>query len=163
MSADSDGLLPDLSSFPRDSLRILIDKSDYQLQLVADTFVWATWPVVFGGNPVDDKLRQGDRCTPEGRFRVKSKRIHDKWSRFIWIDYPTPDSWQKHLAAKAEGKIPDHAGIGGEIGIHGVPYGYDYAIDDRSNWTLGCVSLKNADVEALYAYVFEGMEVEIRL
>lgn len=48
------------------------------------------------------------------------------------------------------------------FGIHGVPDGYDHAIDYRNNWTLGCISLKNADVEALYAYVFEGMEVEIR-
>lgn len=152
----------DWATIAPESLNILIDKSEYQLFLRSDSAVLQSFPVVFGGNPVADKLRQGDQCTPEGVFRVRSKRIHDKWSRFIWIDYPTAQSWQKHRAAKSDGTIPPHAKIGGEIGIHGVPAGYDHFIAERSNWTLGCISLTNKDVGALYPHVFDGMKIHIQ-
>ena len=104
---------------------------------------------------------QGDRCTPEGTFKVKMKYPHRLWSKFIWIDYPTVESWEKHNKAKAEGKIPKNADIGGNIGIHGVPEGYDYAIDYRQNWTFGCISLKNADIDELYEFVNANTAVKI--
>ncbi|MEL6675381.1 MAG: L,D-transpeptidase [Bacteroidota bacterium] len=140
---------------------IWISKSQYRLELRLDTLLLARFPVVFGGNPVDDKLRQGDRCTPEGTFQLRDLYPHQKWSKFLWIDYPTEASWQKHRTAKAQGLIPEEADIGGEIGIHGVPEGYDYAIDQRQNWTLGCISLKNEDVDWLYQFAFKGMKVII--
>ena len=118
-------------------------------------------PVVFGADPIKDKLMQGDRCTPEGKFRVRDLYPHKKWSKFIWIDYPNATSWEKHKAAKTNGLIPQNAEVGGEIGIHGVPPGYDYAIDERMNWTLGCISLKNKHVDELYLIMIKGMLVEI--
>jgi lipoprotein-anchoring transpeptidase ErfK/SrfK len=42
-----------------------------------------------------------------------------------------------------------------------VPAGSDDAIDQKQNWTLGCVSLKNKDVDEIYRFVFVGMEIEI--
>jgi murein L,D-transpeptidase YafK len=133
-------------------IAVVIDKSDYQLHIyTADTLV-KTYPVVFGGNPIDDKLRQGDRCTPEGTFKIVSKYPHKSWSKFIWINYPTADSWRKHKQAKAEGRIPKDASIGGEIGIHGVPKGSDFMIKTHVNWTLGCISLTNKDIDEIYPF-----------
>lgn len=143
-------------------IKVLIDKSDYTLQIFAADTLVKTYPVVFGGNPVDDKLRQGDQCTPEGNFKMNSKYPHKSWSKFIWINYPTADSWKKHNQAKKEGKIPQNAKIGGEIGIHGVPEGKDFAIDRRINWTLGCISLKNADVNEIYPFFDSKTEITIR-
>jgi murein L,D-transpeptidase YafK len=143
-------------------IKVIIDKSDYTLQVfTADTLV-KTYPVVFGGNPVDDKLREGDQCTPEGTFHIFSKYPHKSWTKFIWIDYPTADSKKKHNQAKADGKIPKNARIGGEIGIHGVPNGNDFAIDKKINWTLGCISLKNADVDEIYPYFNKKTEIIIQ-
>ena len=103
---------------------LFIDKSDYRLYLLEaeDTLKW--YPVVFGFNPVDDKMQEGDGCTPEGRFQLRSMYEHQKWERFLWIDYPTKESWKKFEARKSAGIIPEDASIGGEIGIHGVPSGY---------------------------------------
>lgn len=143
-------------------LEILVDKSDYRLSVLYDTLVVKTYPVVLGGNPVDDKLRQGDQCTPEGTFKVITKYPHKEWSKFIWIDYPNNDSRMKHEAAKNEGIIPQTAKIGGEIGIHGVPEGLDNLIDFRFNWTLGCVSLKNKDINEIYPFVSKAMKVKIQ-
>ena len=121
-----------------------------------------SYPVVFGSNPIDDKLRQGDSCTPEGIFKVRAHYPHKSWSKFIWIDYPTEDSWKKHNTAKSSGFITENAAIGGEIGIHGVPEGYDNMIDEKYNWTLGCISLKNVDVNEIYMIIKVGTKIEIR-
>ncbi len=143
------------------AIYLTIDKSDYELKVMADTVELKSYSVVFGGNPVDDKLQQGDQCTPEGVFHIKARYPHNKWSKFMWIDYPTADSWKKHQAAKAKGLIPQNAAIGGEIGIHGVPKGTDPLVGTRHNWTLGCISMRNEDVNEIYPFVEVGTEVII--
>lgn len=142
-------------------LTILVNKSAYQLSIMAGNQIVKSYPIVLGFNPKDDKLREGDGCTPEGIFKVKAKYPHRSWSKFIWFDYPNNDSRIKHKQAKAKDLIPASAGIGGDVGIHGVPKGADYAIDQRQNWTLGCVSLKNKDIDEIYEIVFVGMKVQI--
>ena len=154
--------LMDSLEIERENLMIMVDKSDYKLSLLSGNKVIKEYAVVFGGNLVDDKLMEGDKSTPEGSFKVRDLYPHRKWSKFIWIDYPNEESWEKHKKAKANGEIPKNAGIGGEVGIHGVPAGYDYAIDLKMNWTLGCVSLKNKDVDELYPYIYKGMLVKIQ-
>jgi murein L,D-transpeptidase YafK len=116
---------------------------------------------VFGGNPIDDKKYEGDKCTPEGVFHIQAKYPHQDWNKFILIDYPTAQSWKKFEANKAHGKIPFGAQIGGSIGIHGVPAKKEYLIDKTINWTLGCISLRNADVDEIYRYVKVGTKVTI--
>jgi lipoprotein-anchoring transpeptidase ErfK/SrfK len=61
----------------------------------------------------------------------------------------------------AAGQISPDVGIGGQIGIHGVPAGQDYLIYDRSNWTLGCVALATEDINELYQMVQRGTRVVI--
>ncbi|TDM00643.1 MAG: hypothetical protein C4K58_03915 [Flavobacteriaceae bacterium] len=143
------------------STRLFVSKSNYVLSVKKGESILKTYPVVFGTNPVDDKRQEGDRCTPEGVFRVKAKYPHKSWSKFIWFDYPNKESYKKFDEAKRLGKIPQDATIGGEVGIHGVPKGHDNAIDQRNNWTWGCISLKNKDVDEIYNATFEGMKIEI--
>lgn len=143
-------------------LIISITKGDLRLSVLdEDSQIVKTYPVVFGENPTDDKLMQGDKCTPEGVFHIKSSYPHNSWSYFAWIDYPTEDSWRKHSKAKAEGRIPQSASIGGEIGIHGVPAGYDYVIKQRHHWTLGCISMQTKDIEELFPYLQAGRTIVI--
>lgn len=143
------------------SISILVEKSKYRLTVFQQRKAIKSYPVVFGGNPTGDKLREGDKKTPEGTFRIRAQYPHAEWSKFLWLDYPTPYSWQKHYRAKADGTINPLQSIGGEVGIHGVPQGYDDSIDNRTNWTLGCVSLKNKDIDELYRVTQVGTIVEI--
>jgi murein L,D-transpeptidase YafK len=144
------------------TLRFLVLKSKYEMSVWHDSIKIKTYPVVFGTNPVDDKLRQGDRCTPEGKFKIRDKYPHQSWSKFIWIDYPNADSWKKHNEAKRKGLIPANSKIGGEVGIHGVPEGSDFAIDEKNNWTWGCISLKTKDINEVYPYFNKSTVLEIR-
>ena len=142
-------------------ISILIEKSKYRLTVFEDMKPIKSYPVVFGINPTGDKLREGDRKTPEGIFYVKDLYPHQNWSKFIWLDYPRPQSWRQHFQAKLNGELNWLMPIGGEIGIHGVPNNNDGLIDRRSNWTLGCISLKNDDVDEIYQFIGNGTLVEI--
>lgn len=143
-------------------VNVVIDKSDYTLSIfTADTLV-KKYDVVFGGNPIDDKHKEGDKCTPEGVFGMRDKYPHRNWEKFIWIDYPNEDSWRKFNKRKADGIIKEGETIGGEVGIHGVPDGMDHMIDNKQNWTLGCISMKNNDVNEIYPYITKLTKITIQ-
>ena len=143
------------------NVSIQIDKSDYILMVLNKAEVLKSYRMVLGSNPKDDKRMEGDRCTPEGTFHIVSKYPHKSWRKFIWIDYPNDESKIKFKEAKLNGEIPKDAKIGGEIGIHGTPKDSDYLIDDKVNWTWGCVSLKRKDVDEIYPYINESTEIII--
>ena len=145
-------ITPPKNAGPVGTVYILIDKSDYELSIYDREGWYATYPVVFGNNTLVDKKMQGDRNTPEGTFKIETKRVHDKWHRFLSLDYPNKESWEKFNRRKQKGEIPSTAKIGGGIGIHGTWPHEDYQIDRYRNWTLGCISMKNEDVEALLNY-----------
>ena len=147
---------------PVGNISIVIDKSDYELNVFDDKGWYATYPVVFGNNSLNDKKMQGDKNTPEGSFHIVAKRVHDKWCRYMAIDYPTKESYDKFNQRKQRGEIPANASIGGGIGIHGTWPHEDFVIDRYKNWTEGCISMKNDDVTELYNYTRVGAKVTIR-
>ena len=147
---------------PVGNISISIDKSDYELSVYDDKGWYATYPVVFGNNSLGDKKMEGDKQTPEGTFKIAAKRVHEKWSRFLAIDYPTEESRQKFNARKQRGEIPASAKIGGGIGIHGTWPHEDFVVDKYKNWTMGCISMKRSEVEEIYRYVKTGTKVIIR-
>ena len=142
-------------------LKIYIDKSEYYLAVKHEGSTLIKYPCVLGFNPVDDKAMEGDGSTPEGNFGVRSMYAHRSWKYFIWIDYPNAESWRRFKQRKADGEIPEDATIGGEVGIHGVPEGMDSMIDDGTNWTLGCISLKNDHITDLYKSINSSTKIEI--
>ncbi len=143
------------------NISIHIDKSDFVLSVMDIDKVIKQYSVVLGTNPIDDKRIQGDRCTPEGTFHIVSKYPHKNWRKFIWIDYPNEESKRKFKEAKSKGEIPKYAKIGGEVGIHGTPEGGDYLIDNKVNWTWGCISLNRKDVDEIYPYIKKSTEIII--
>lgn len=151
-----------LKNATSNSYSVLISKSNYSLTLFDESGQWiSSYPVVFGNKDLGDKMMQGDRKTPEGTFHILSKRKHEKWNRFISIDYPTQESIEKFNIRKAQGLIPANAKIGGEIGIHGVWPHEDYAIDQYQNWTEGCISTKNNYIQELFELLPVGTTVVI--
>lgn len=147
---------------PVGSIYIIIDKSDYSLSVYDSKGWYATYPVVFGNNSLDDKRMAGDNNTPEGTFRISSKKVHEKWCKFMGIDYPNKESWEKFRQRKQRGEIPSSASIGGAIGIHGTFPHEDFVIDRYKNWTEGCISMKRDEVTELYGYTPIGTPVTIR-
>jgi murein L,D-transpeptidase YafK len=147
---------------PPSPYHVVIDKSDYEMNLYDEDGWLATYPVVFGSKDQEDKKMEGDRLTPEGTFRIVGKKIHKQWGKFLMLDYPTPDSYDKFNERKAEGLIPRNAHIGGGIGIHGTRPNEEWVIDKFVNWTSGCISVRYSDIDELYDMLPIGTEVVIQ-
>lgn len=141
---------------------VIIDKSDYELQVFDGEGWLATYPVVFGNKSQADKKMSGDRLTPEGCFRITSKRGQYKWGCILGLDYPNAESLAKFRRRVANGEVPAGASPGGDIAIHGTWPGSDWVVDNYINWTEGCISLKNTDVEELFEMLPVGTRVTIR-
>lgn len=149
-------------SEPTGIIYLVVTKSKYELQVFDDDGWYATYPVVFGNKDVNDKMVEGDRKTPEGTFRIVSKKPHNKWHKMFLLDYPTQESWDKFNERKAQGVIPKNAKIGNGIAIHGTWPHDELVVDDFTNWTNGCVSLKNEDIDELDPIIPVGTKVIIK-
>lgn len=151
-----------ISSYPTGLVYLIVDKSDYELHVYDEEGWYATYPVVFGNKSQGDKMMEGDRKTPEGNFKITIKKPHNKWNKIMLIDYPNKESWQKFNMRKAQGIIPKNAKIGGGIGVHGTWPNDNIVVDDYTNWTQGCVSLRNSDMDEIYQFVQPGTRIIIR-
>lgn len=147
---------------PNGVVYIIVDKSDYELKVYDDEGWYATYPVVFGSKDLSDKMMEGDRRTPEGTFKIVSKKPHQKWHKILMLDYPNQESYQKFNQRKSNRQIPTGARIGGGIAIHGTWPNDNIVVDGFTNWTNGCVSLKNEDLDELEGFLPVGTKVIIR-
>lgn len=150
------------SAKPVGAVRIVVSKRKYELHVYDSKGWFATYPVVFGNNSLADKKMEGDKNTPEGTFLIENKRVHQKWARYLGLNYPTQESLAKFQSRKQRGEIPSWASPGGGVGIHGCWPKEDFVVDRYTNWTNGCIALKRADVIDLYSYIPVGTPIHIQ-
>ncbi len=147
----------------KDSVSIQIVKKTYRMYVYHKHKFLTSYKCVFGPDQFKQKQFEGDKRTPEGWFKIKEIRNHDEWVKFMLLDYPNEESYKIFEANKRNGLIPPGKNIGGAIGIHGVAPGCDYFMDQRRNWTDGCISLTRGDTEELSKIVKVGTPVYIKL
>jgi murein L,D-transpeptidase YafK len=153
--------------------RVVVLKSKRRLYLLDGSTLVRTYSVALGPDPVGDKLLAGDGRTPEGTFRICTKKRHSEHHRFLGIDYPdtetalrgladgllTPGEAEAISAARAEGRCPSWlTAVGGGIGLHGQGQANPHP---GSDWTAGCIALADRDIEELFDVLRIGDEVEI--
>src|SRR5436309_7019388 len=122
-----------------------------------------SFPTVFGLNGSGSKLYEGDRRTPSGLYMIVDKRAHPRWRQFLLLDYPNTQDLQRYWLAMEGGGLPrrgdGYVGAGGAVGIHGTD---KPGLNARGvDWTWGCISLQNADVDDLARLVPVGTLVLI--
>lgn len=157
-------LAPFLPWASDESQLIIVDKISRTLLVYQRGVAVRRYPVVLGRNG-GRKVYEGDRRTPSGLYQITWKRPHPRFDRFLSINYPNDRDRANYLQALERGQVPrvEKAGRvrgpGGSVGIHGS----DQEDLNRVgiNWTYGCVSLANRDVEDLYALVGPGAIVLI--
>lgn len=150
-----------IDSLQKDSVLVEVYKSKFRVDVFYRGQRIRSYPAVFGPKPMQDKCMEGDRCTPEGSFRIKHKNPKSQYHKFMLLDYPNDSSVAHFTHLKSNGKIPQHAKIGGNVGIHGVWDGGDDLIELGVGWTDGCVALKNKDVDELFRIAGVGTLVRI--
>ena len=131
---------------------VIVRKEERTLTLYHRAVQQKVYPIVLGIAAYGPKVYQGDLRTPEGVYRISSKRPHARWSRFMLLSYPNDQDRDRYAMALGEGRVPiidGHVpGIGGAVGIHGTDREDSNARGD--DWTWGCVSLLNQHVAELY-------------
>lgn len=124
--------------------QILIDKAAYTLQVIDGRKIVARMPIALGANPKGRKLHMDRASTPEGAYRISALQPHATYYRAYDLDYPNKLDRIRYREAARIGKLPSsQPDIGGEIQIHGQGI--------ESNWTWGCVALRDRDMDRLFA------------
>ena len=128
-----------------------------------------TYRVGLGLSPVRDKVREGDRRTPEGDFYIFAKNDKSAFYLSLGISYPNAAHAARGLRDKLITKAqydtiiqaleskkapPQNTKLGGDIYIHGH--------GSSSDWTWGCVALENDDIRELFNAVEVGTPVTIK-
>jgi murein L,D-transpeptidase YafK len=153
--------------------RIVVEKSAHRMTLYDGERRVRVYRVAVGEGR-GDKVREGDRCTPEGEFFVCYKNPNSKYVLSLGLSYPNEEDAARGLAdglitrrqhdaivAAAGGRSFDanaweglwKTPLGGEIMIHGCGAGRDR--------TAGCVALDDDAIREIYPLIPLGTPVSI--
>lgn len=135
---------------------IIVEKFARQCYIYKNGYKVQTFDAEFGINWVGDKRHKGDKATPEGKYRITSKKTgrHTRFHKALLINYPNDDDKRRFAREVHQGTISGSTAIGGLIEIHGGG-------GKRINWTDGCVALSNDDMDKLFRQVQVGTPVTI--
>jgi len=137
--------------------KIVVKKAQRQLLPFSDGKLVRTYRIGLGLSPVGDKVRAGDRRTPEGEFYIFTKNDKSAFYLSLGLSYPNAAHAERGLrdglitraqydaitrALRAKKAPPQNTHLGGDIYIHGN--------GARSDWTWGCVALENEDIRELF-------------
>ena len=148
--------------------RVLVKKARRELLLYSNGKLIRTYHIGLGLSPLGDKVRAGDRRTPEGDFYIFTKNDKSAFYLSLGLSYPNIPHAERGLrdglisrgqyetiirAVKAGKAPPQNTRLGGDIYIHGN--------GAQSDWTWGCVALENDDIRELFAALSVGTPVTI--
>ena len=148
--------------------KIVIKKGQRQLLLLSADKLVRTYRIGLGLSPVGDKVRQGDRRTPEGEFYIFTKNDKSAFYLSLGLSYPNAAHAERGLrdglitkaqydaimrALRAKKGPPQNTRLGGDIYIHGN--------GAQSDWTWGCAALDNEEMLEFFNAVSVGTPVRI--
>jgi hypothetical protein len=135
------------------SWAVSVFKKRHELDLYYKGRFFKKFDAVFGRNlDLGAKLWAQDRRTPEGVYYIEEKYRSARFEWFLRLNYPNLEDRVRYETMKVNGVVPvDRDGksplVGSSIGIHGT----DVPILNAGhiNWTTGCISVNNKDIEDL--------------
>lgn len=134
---------------------VTVNKAERRMYLLEQGQIVREFQIALGRNPVGHKQQEGDRRTPEGRYRLDYVKEDSAYYRSMHISYPSDED---RARAKARGVDP-----GGFIMVHGQRNGFGWSgwLTQRFNWTDGCIALTNREMDEFLALVPVGTEILI--
>lgn len=148
--------------------RLVIKKEKRELQVFDGERLVKTYAMVLGFTPEGDKKEEGDGRTPEGEFYIFTKNDKSRFFLSLGVSYPSIEDAKRGLAEKLISREdhdqileavknkqmpPQKTRLGGEIYIHGG--------GTISDWTDGCVALRNEEMQELFDAIPVGTIVTI--
>jgi len=89
-------------------------------------------------------MKETPRYYLQGSYRVIKKIAQSRYHKALLLNYPNAEDKRELVRLKKRGLIPQRAGIGGLIEIHG---------GGKEGMTYGCVSLENRDMDEVFELV----------
>jgi len=135
---------------------IVVEKGQHRLSLYRQGTLLRTYLVALGQQPVGDKVRIGDKRTPEGLFHIEARNAQSRYHRALRISYPDA----AHRArARSLG-----VSAGGDIMIHGLPSRQAWvgARHRDFDWTEGCIAVTNQEIDEIFTAVPVGTPILIK-
>ena len=129
---------------------VVVNKEDRRMFLMHHDQVLKDYKIRLGFAPVGHKEIEGDGRTPEGLYYIDRRNPNSRFYLSLGISYPNE---QDIAHANALGKSP-----GGEIFIHGQQNPFKR---DKNDWTWGCISVSNRQMEDVYAMVSDGTPIAL--
>lgn len=131
--------------------RLLVYKDRREMYLLSGRNILESYKFGLGFAPKGHKQFEGDGKTPEGSYIIDRRNPNSSYHLSLGISYPN----EADIAyARSQGKSP-----GGDIFIHGAR---ESRRDRRgSDWTAGCIWVKNREIEKIYAMVKNGTPIDI--
>ncbi|QGU33952.1 L,D-transpeptidase family protein [Thermochromatium tepidum ATCC 43061] len=138
--------------------KVVVKKSQRQLELLSGGQVVRQYRVALGGSPVGHKYREGDQRTPEGTYTLNWRNPNSNFYKAIHISYPSEKD-------RALSRQLGYSNPGGMIMLHGLPnyiqsesMRREYANRD---WTQGCIAVQNQDMDEIWSLVKDGTPIQI--
>lgn len=153
---------------PVPNARLEVFKARRQMVLYSGQKPVRTFRVALGLKPVGPKVRQGDRATPEGTYRITHKNPNSQYYKSLGVSYPnaqdarrgvqsgliTQTQYNAIVSAVRRGlPPPSQTALGGDIFLHGR--------GSATDWTWGCIALDDSDMDYLFRIVPVGTPVLI--
>lgn len=134
----------------------VVDKLNRKLYVYSNGKRAAVYAAELGAKGLLRKTHAGDQATPEGRYRVVQVRGpgRTKFYKALLIDYPNTEDRARYAFGRRTGLVPQRAGIGSLIEIHGDG-------GQGRDWTDGCVALSNRDMDRVFEKARVGTPVTI--
>ena len=148
---------------------VVIEKKQRLLKIYDGERLVRKYKFALGFAPVGDKQFEGDGKTPEGEFYVCAKNDQSKFYLSLALSYPNAEAAKRGLKEKIisqeeydailkainEKRMPPQkTALGGEIYIHGGGI--------ESDWTKGCVALKNEEIKEIFDLIPKGAKLLIK-
>jgi murein L,D-transpeptidase YafK len=132
---------------------IYVYKTERRLQVVDNKILVRDYHIALGPQPKGDKYLRGDGRTPEGEFFVCVKNPSSKYHKGLGLNYPsTRHAEDAYVSGMISREEYDRI-VRGDIFIHGG--------GSVGDWTLGCVALRNSDIDELFDTIPIGTPVKI--
>jgi len=135
---------------------IVVEKGQHRLSLYRQGTLLRTYLVALGQQPVGDKVRIGDKRTPEGLFHIEARNAQSRYHRALRISYP--DAAHRSRARSLG------VSAGGDIMIHGLPARQAWVGERHRDfdWTEGCIAVTNQEIDEIFTAVPVGTPILIK-
>lgn len=133
--------------------QIVVNKGARQMLMLSGPQVIKAYRIGLGNAPVGHKEFEGDGKTPEGAYFIDRRNPNSQYHLSLGVSYPNPTD---NARAAAVGRS-----AGSDIFIHGRGSEGNAKVGHNWDWTAGCITISDSEMEDVYAMVRDGTPILI--